>query len=245
MVGRVTRISPEAPVPVVAFDHEEYAPRRRRQRRPQHRRPRRARRSSAWSAHDAARRACREQLDGRGGVGRRARRRITAAADDREGARRHRAQPAGGAHRLRDGHRGHGGRRGSRSSDARRALAAGRRRAPRVRLPERRDHARRSWHALVGWRASAACRCSSIRRFRTSTPTRGATLITPNHHEAEMATQRRIRTRRGRQRRGARVPRRAPDCDGVLDHARRARHVAVADGLRRVRCRQPRGKWPT
>ena len=37
MVGRVTRISPEAPVPVVEFDREEFRARRRRQRRPQRR----------------------------------------------------------------------------------------------------------------------------------------------------------------------------------------------------------------
>ena len=47
IVGRVERISPEAPVPIVRVRSRGVPPRRRRQRRPQHRGPRRARRRSS------------------------------------------------------------------------------------------------------------------------------------------------------------------------------------------------------
>ena len=98
--------------------------------------------------------------------------------------------------------------------------------------------------ALAGAEARAARRCSSTRRFRTSTATPGATLVTPNHHEAEAATHRRIRT--DEDARGGRVEFRArARCDARADHARRTRHVAVEPRGRRARSRPSRAKCPT
>ena len=73
----------------------------------------------------------------------------------------------------------------------------------------------------------------------------GATLVTPNHHEAEIATHLRIRTddeaRAGR----ARVPRRARSATRVLITRGEHGHVAVGPRRRRRDCRRSRAKWRT
>ena len=100
IVGRVTRISPEAPVPVVRFESEHVRLG-----------------GAANVAHNIAALGGRASLVGIVGAdaaAARLRAQLAAAgigadglvedrdaADDREGARRHRAQSAGGAHRLR------------------------------------------------------------------------------------------------------------------------------------------------
>ena len=101
IVGRVTRISPEAPVPVVRFESEHV--RLGGAANVAHNIAALGGRAVARRASSARTRAAarlREQLARRRHRRRRARR-GSRPADDREGARRDRAQSAGRAHRLR------------------------------------------------------------------------------------------------------------------------------------------------
>ena len=62
----------------------------------------------------------------------------------------------------------------------------------------------------------------------------GATLVTPNHHEAEIATHRRIRTDDEAHGAPRAISKSRAQCDARADHARRTRDVAVGgrDGRR-------------
>ncbi|MGC4080957.1 MAG: hypothetical protein QM736_02275 [Vicinamibacterales bacterium] len=74
----------------------------------------------------------------------------------------------------------------------------------------------------------------------------GATLITPNHHEAEAATHRVIRNDDEDARLApSSFAVRAPPARAVLDHPRRTRHVAVERAMWKGRCRRWRAKSPT
>ncbi len=73
----------------------------------------------------------------------------------------------------------------------------------------------------------------------------GATLVTPNHHEAESATHMRIRTNDDARRRAARRFARALRVRRRADHPRRTRHVAVAPSSTKATCRRRRAKCRT
>ena len=203
IVGDVTRISPEAPVPVVRFQSEYVRLG-----------------GAANVAHNLAALGARVSLVGvvgatwpptglrdqlaasgigvEGLVGR------SRSADGREGPHRHRAQPAGGAHRLRERQRSDGaveeqvvGCDSTRSAaDADVLLVSD--------YLKGDHHTRRHARALTA--QSRRRRCSSIPKIPHLDRYAGATLMTPNHHEAEFATHRRIRTDDGRARSGRRIP---------------------------------------
>ena len=176
IVGRVTRISPEAPVPVVQFQVRARAARRRRQRRAQHRRARRARRrSSASSARTRPPRGCASSSP-RAGIG------ADGLVEDpgrptTEKVRvvTERNQQVARIDYERDARRGR--RRRARRRRAGRAAAGRREGAARVGLPEGRDHAARSieraaWPSARRRQAARPFRSSSTRRSRTSPTTR-------------------------------------------------------------------------
>ena len=205
--GRVERISPEAPVPVVEVtresDHLGGAGNVAAQRA---RAGRRAPCWSAWSGDDAAARAC----------ARRSPRPASTLAPGRATATRphhgqdahRRAQPAGGARRPR------GRRRRRRAPPSAALVAALRARARRA--------ATRSWsrttarasspppllRRALARRGAGACRCCVDPKDRHFAPTAASTIVTPNQLEAEQAT-------------GVRDPRRA-------DAARRGRAALLA-----------------
>ena len=226
LIGRVTRISPEAPVPIVQFDREENRIG-----------------GAANVAHNIAALGGRVELVGLVGsdaaaatlrdarssrTASRARGWSTDAArpDDDEGARRHRSAPAGGARRLR-------ARRGSerRRRDSARRTRVGarlrRRRHRRLGLPQRARSRSRLVAALVDLAKRRRVPLLVDPKIPHIEYYAGAALVTPNHHEAEVATHMRIRIgrRRGAGRAGASAS--ARGCAGVLDHARRARDVAA------------------
>ncbi len=174
VIGTVDRISPEAPVPIVRFDHETWRLG-----------------GAANVAHNVV--ALGGRVDAIGVVGNDRRRRAAARrsrrAFDRHGghhqrpvtlhdaqaARRDDAQPAGGADRLRGRQRDRCGDRGDRRQADWRAggFGAGDR---HLRLPEgSRDAAGRRRRCATR-RAPTAFRCSSIPRSRISIATRGATV---------------------------------------------------------------------
>ena len=189
IVGTVTRISPEAPVPVVV-EHEHVAAGRRRQRRAQ---PRGARRARVARGH---RRPGRGAPSGCGrAVGRRHRRPSLVEDPGRpttKSAHRHGAESAGRAHGLRGATRevsgdlerdrastigAAGGARALVVSDylkgvVTRAVVRG------------ADRAEGAGDAARGGPEDSAPRSTIA----------GATLVTPNHHEAEQATHLRNRT---------------------------------------------------
>ena len=134
VVGRVNRISPEAPVPVVEFDHDDYRVGGAANVAHNVARARRARSNSSASsgarqrrpaAAPPARRAAASAPSG-----------LVAdpdAAHDDEAAGRDRREPAGGAHRLRERPRGVGRRRGG--AGRRRWIASRRARGRRSSCP--------------------------------------------------------------------------------------------------------------
>ena len=225
VIGRVDRISPEAPVPVVRFDHETCrlggaanvahnvaalggARRGRRRRRRTTRRATAARRSS--DALGSARPGIVEDPHRRTTRKLRVvttRNQQVARIDYEDDARSTATMEAALVARI----------------DA--AVGRGRRDA-RVRLPEGR-------RVAAAWppRRIAAARTRGIPVLVDPKVPHidyyaGATVITPNHHEAEAVTHMRIRTsdealaaaRRFRERAG---------CDSVLDHPRRTRDDAA------------------
>ena len=171
----------------------------------------------------------REQL-ARGRHRRRRPRRGSRPADDREGADRHRAQPAGGAHRLRAATPTPAATSSARSSSAIDALGARRERAARLGLPEGRRHA-------AGDRGAALARCerpssapvAAARRPedpapRAATPARRSsrrTTTRPKSRRTAASGPTTTRAQAARDFRDARAVR------GGADHARRAGHVAV------------------
>ena len=217
LVGRVDRISPEAPVPIVEFDHEENRIGGAGQRRAQHRRARRAVRSRRASSARRGGDTLRAALAAHGHRHDRAGRRRPDRPHDDEGARRDRRATSrsrawttrrdgeaqrrrrGGAHRARDGARRHGAGAIVVSDYLKGAIT---RRADGA--------ARRRWRATRGVPLLVDPKIPHLDYYA------GATLVTPNHHEAEIATHMRIRTdeddaRRPRARSATRA-----GCDGVL-----------------------------
>ena len=151
-------------------------------------------------------------------------------------------QSAGGARRLRDRRRG---RTAAIEADARRACnGAGGNRAGhrRVRLPEGRvtraaDDAPRRARPERGVPLLVDPKIPHLDYYA------GATLVTPNHHEAEIATHLRIRGRGRRAGGRAGVPRRA-GAAGVL--ITRGEHgMWLLDDSSRGPCRPRRAKSPT
>ena len=185
---------------------------------------------------DAAAARLREQL-GAAGIGADGLVEDRGAADDREGARRHRAQSAGGADRLRARRRRRRRRRARASSRRSRGSAARREGAARVRLPERRRSRDPVIEALLQRAATARASRANPLIVDPKIPHlacyAGATLVTPNHHEAEVGHAPPRPHRRGRAAGGARLPD-ARAVRGRADHARRARHVAVGAGRRGI-----------
>ena len=173
--GRVSRISPEAPVPVVRGHEPELPPRRRRQRGRQRalaRRRGRARRRW-WAATRRATRVREALARGgrRGAAGRRGRR--AAAPRSRRAIVAH-GQQVVRADREDTGDVPAGARERRSSTSVRRELAHAA--APRrLRLPEGRRHGRGCCGACCRSRGAAACRCWWTRSCATSASTAGAT----------------------------------------------------------------------
>ena len=191
VVGRVERISPEAPVPVVCFEEEEYRLG-----------------GAANVAHNVAALGGSVELlgvvgddepaahlrTGLGGAGVRHDALVNGprALHDAEAPRRDQPQSAGRAHRLRVGsgnHRQAAGRPRRGSARPRRT----RRHRRHLRLPEGHDHA---------GRRAVGDRCRASRSVPVLVDPKvphvdyysGAALVTPNHHEAEAVTLMRIRS---------------------------------------------------
>ena len=248
LVGRVDRISPEAPVPVVRFDRDEY--RLGGAANVAHnvaalggaratRRPRRRRRRGG----DAAARRSRRRGLGAGGS-----RHRRGAPDDAQDAGRDVAQPAGGAHRLRRRTRepGAGARGGARRARSPPPRAAARRDRA-VRLPQGRRHAARSSR-----RRSAAARARGVAAARRSQGAAGRAVPRRDAHHAESSRSRADdadarsapTTTRGA-RRGCCTSARAR----ASHHVGRARHVGARRDRRRRpsrrRCRRRRARSPT
>ena len=223
VVGRVSRISPEAPVPVVEHDHDEY----------------RIGGAGNVAANVRALGVGRRT----GGAGRAGPQRGTPAPRTDAAPDRLR-RPGGGSGRptttkqrivttrnqqvARVDYEADTEAAGAVEAQiVAQALGAARpgRRRHRLRLPQGRRHARPGGGARGAGAGPGACRCWSIRRSRTSTYYAGTTLVTPNHHEAEMATHLRIRTDEDARRAGHVFV-----GTGALQqrahHAWRARHVA-------------------
>ena len=226
VIGRVDRISPEAPVPVVQFDHEEYRLG-----------------GAANVAHNIAALGGACEVVGVVGTTMRTATRLRGELDaarrstrpassptrplhDAEAARRDDAQPAGRAHRLRGATARSTATSKQRSSRGSSSCAASSRCRPRLGLPEGRGVARRRRRRRSRQPRGAASRCSSIRRCRTSTTTPARRSITPNHHEAEAVTHMRIRTS-DEARAAARAFPRARRLRQRARHARRARDDAA------------------
>ena len=241
IVGRVSRISPEAPVPVVAFDHDEYraggaanvalnVARARRQRRPR----------SAWSAPTTRRGAA------RAAAGARTWRASALVTDDRRRTTTKvrivttRNQQVARIDYENDDDVG------AAIEDALidQIDAPRRRRSAPIVVSDylkgvvtRRlmAHARRRRRTSAGIPVLVDPKIPHLDYYA------GASLVTPNHHEAETATHLRIRTDDDAQRAAQRVSR-ARRVRGRADHARRTRHVADARRRRRAICRPRRAK---
>ena len=184
IVGTVTRISPEAPVPVVRFRSEYVAPRRRRERAAQSRRA--GRHGGARRARRQRRRGqARARPAGRGSAQRRAAWSRTQPAHGREGPDRDRAQPAGGACRLRGGRR----RRRRRASGSWSIGSSGSGTDAAVVLVS--DYlkgvvTRELMRAVRGARGRHGAPLLVDPKIPHLDYYAGATLVTPNHHEAEI-----------------------------------------------------------
>ena len=232
IVGRVTRISPEAPVPGRHVRSRNAPDRRRGQRRAQHHG---ARRPGDAHRGDWARTTTATTLDAR-----LPRRRHRAASHrhrlrprhDDEGAHRHRAQPAGRAHRLRERC---GDRRETSSAIIVGESSSTRRGASAIVVSDYSEGLRHedvSWTPCSRRQHTQQSRCSSIPRFRTSITTPARRVVTPNHHEAETATHTRVRSMpEARMRHARSAIERA--CDSGADDARRSGHVAADQRRRR------------
>ena len=193
LVGRVDRISPEAPVPVVRFEREEHRlggaanvahnvaalGGDRASRRPGRRRRRGARSCGTSCSRPAS------PIDGL--VDDRARPRRARCASSRRATSRWRASTRRRTRRRRDAVDARCcAQFASAAADAHAIVLSDYRKG----VITRRVIARGSDAAA----ARAAFRCSWIRRCPQAERYRGATLITPNHHEAELMTQTTIRT---------------------------------------------------
>ncbi len=242
LIGRVTRISPEAPVPIVHFDHEENRIG-----------------GAANVANNVVALGARADIVGLVGDGRRgrgpargARARATSAptglvadrraTDDAQGARGHRPAPAGRAPRLR------AGSRGRRRTSRRELIARARALAATAGAIVVSDYLK---GAVTGRLVAELVEVARSRGVPLLVDPkiphigyyRGATLVTPNHHEAEIAAAHAHPHRRRRARGGAGVSR-ARRVRRRAHHARRTRHVAARRRSRKARCRPPRAKWP-
>ena len=230
LIGRVNRISPEAPVRSSA-SITRVPPRRRRQRRAQRRGARRQRRrSSAWSATTTPAATLLREPGARRASARRG-----LITDPSTAARRARcaSSPTRNQQVARidyesDGEVGR--RRRGRAGRARCAIArAGAGVVVRLGLPEGRGHA--AVDRAVGDRARArraACRCWSIPKVPHIDyyARRGAGHAEPPRGR-ERRRNMRIRTADEAPRRRRERSASGSACDERADHARRARHVAA------------------
>ena len=221
IVGRVTRISPEAPVPVVRFESEHAAAGRRRQRRAQRRRARRPRGTGRHRRHGHPADQLRAQL-AVAGVG------VDGLVEDATRPTTEKVRVV--TERNQQVARIDYERDADASGEVERALVAqvtrlaGGARALLVSDYLKGAITRAVVEALLHARsASGGSAKTSAERVPLIVDPKiphlswyaGATLVTPNHHEAETATHRRIRSDDDAQA-AARDFRTRASCDAVL-----------------------------